>query len=106
MDGASNDHDSRAGVILITLEGRRISYALRLDFKEINNEVEYESMVVGLKLAREIEINEIRIYNDSQLVVNQISGEFQAKCTWLPQYLSMVKEILKDFDRHINGHMP
>ena len=37
VDGASNDHNSRAGVILITPKGRRISYVLRLAFKATNN---------------------------------------------------------------------
>lgn len=59
MDGASNDHDSRAGVILITPEGQQISYALRLAFKATNNKAEYDAVIIGLKLAREIRINEI-----------------------------------------------
>lgn len=70
MDGASNDHDSGAGVILITPEGRRISYALRLAFKATKNKAECEAMIIGLKLARQIGINEISIHSDSQLVVN------------------------------------
>lgn len=70
VDGASNDHDSGAGVILITSEGRWIRFALRLDFKVTNNEAKYETMIIGLKLAREISINEICIYSNSQLVVN------------------------------------
>lgn len=83
VDGASNDRDSRVGVILITSEGRRISYALRLSFRATNNIAEYEAMIIGLSLAREIGINEISINCDSQLVVNQITGEFQAKCSRL-----------------------
>lgn len=88
VEAASNDHDSGVGVILITPEGRRISYALRLAFKATHNEGEYEAMIIGLKLAREIEINEITIHSDSQLVVNQITGEFQTKCSCLARHFS------------------
>lgn len=106
VDGASNNHDSGAGVILITPEGRKISYALSLAFKATNNEAEYEALIIGLKLAREIGINEISIHSDSQLVVNQVTGEFQAKCSRLARYLSRVKEILDDFDNHVIEHVP
>lgn len=106
MDGASHDNDSGAGVILITPEGRRFSYALRLSFKATNNEAEYEAMIIGLKLAREIGISEISIHSASQLVLNRITGEFQAKCSRLARYLSKVKELLDDFDSHIIEHVP
>ncbi|MDQ4222780.1 ribonuclease HI family protein, partial [Pseudomonas aeruginosa] len=93
-------------MILITPEGRRISYALRLAFKATNNEAEYEAMIISLKLVREIGINEISIHSDSQLVVIQITEEFQAKCSYLARYFSKVKEILDDFDNHVCQHVP
>lgn len=49
---------------------------LRLNFRSTNNEVKYEGMVVDLKLGKDIRITEIRIYNDSKFVVNQVTGEF------------------------------
>lgn len=58
-------------------------------------------MIIGFRLAQEISINEICIYSDSQLVINQLTGEFQAKCPWLARYLSKVNEILDDFDNHL-----
>ena len=76
MDGASNDHDSEAGVILITPECRKVPYALKLDFGATNNGAEYESLVHGLKIAKEIGVKAVQIYSDSQLVVNQVLGEF------------------------------
>lgn len=39
VDGASNDHDSRVGIVLITPEGRKIWYTLKLDFGATNNEM-------------------------------------------------------------------
>lgn len=68
---------------MITPEGGRISYALRLAFKVTNNEAEYKAMIIGLKLAWEIGINDICVYSDSQLVINQVTREFQAKCSRL-----------------------
>lgn len=64
------------GVTLITSKCWWISYALRLDLRAINNKAVYEAMIGSLKLAKEIEITEIRIYSNSQLVVNQVTREF------------------------------
>lgn len=73
MDGASNNHGFMVGIILITPEGRRVSYTLSLDFKTTNNKEEYEAMIIGLNLAKEIKITEIHIYIDSMMVVNQVT---------------------------------
>lgn len=66
VDGASNNFCLGAGVVLENLEGRAISYALRLEFLAINNEAEYEALIVGLKVVKELKINAIHIYIGSQ----------------------------------------
>ena len=45
----------------------------------MNNEAEYEALIASLGLAREMGTNQIRILSDSQVVVNQINGTYQAK---------------------------
>ena len=45
----------------------------------MNNKEEYEVLIVGLGLAKEMGIKQIKILSDSQLVVNQIKGTYQAK---------------------------
>ncbi|GJW41350.1 reverse transcriptase domain-containing protein [Tanacetum coccineum] len=44
-DGASNDHGSGAGLILIDSEGVEYSYTLRLNFNNSNNDAEYEALL-------------------------------------------------------------
>nr|GEU95406.1 hypothetical protein [Tanacetum cinerariifolium] len=51
-DGASNERGSRAGLILIDLEGAEYSYALRLNFVNSNNDAEYEALLAGLQQAK------------------------------------------------------
>ena len=53
-------------------------YALRFKFKASNNEVEYEALIVRLKLAKEIKVESLEIFSDSQLIVCQITDEYQA----------------------------
>ncbi|GJX76612.1 reverse transcriptase domain-containing protein [Tanacetum coccineum] len=54
-DGASNSDGSGAGVMLIDLEGKEYTYALRFEFETTNNEAEYEALLAGLRTAQEME---------------------------------------------------
>ena len=69
IDGASNTQGSGAGLILTSLEGIDIEYALRFRFRASNNEAEYEAVIVGLNLAHSLEVNQLEVCSDSQLVV-------------------------------------
>nr|GEX21969.1 hypothetical protein [Tanacetum cinerariifolium] len=50
-DGASSFDGSRVGLMLINLEGKEYTYALRFEFKTMNNEAEYEALLAGLQIA-------------------------------------------------------
>ncbi|GJS89394.1 reverse transcriptase domain-containing protein [Tanacetum coccineum] len=56
-DGASNDHRSGAGLILIDPEGMEYSYALWLNFGNSNNNTEYEALLAGLRMTVGIKEN-------------------------------------------------
>ena len=51
MDGASQQTGAGVGLKLKAPTGERIEQAIRLDFPTSNNEVEYESILVGIDLA-------------------------------------------------------
>ena len=48
VDGASNAQGSGAGLILTSLEGIDIEYALRFGFRTSNNEAKYEAVIASL----------------------------------------------------------
>ena len=54
IDGASNTQRSRASLILTNFEGTVTEYTLRFNFKVSNNQVEYEALLAGLKIAKEL----------------------------------------------------
>ena len=54
-----------AGVVLISLEGEILKYAVRLQFPATNNEVEYEALLTGLSLARVPEVKTLTVQVDS-----------------------------------------
>ena len=54
VDGASNIKGSRARIILEGPNNVTLEQALKLNFRALNNQADYEVLVVGLKLAREV----------------------------------------------------
>ncbi|XP_022850732.1 uncharacterized protein LOC111372594 [Olea europaea var. sylvestris] len=98
VDESSNINGAGLGIVLISPEGDQIEQAVRCEFKVTNNEAEYEALIVELVLAKEIRITRIHVYNDSQLIVNQIQGTFLAKDTKMTSYLELAKWLCKDFD--------
>jgi len=56
--------------------------------------VEYEALIVGMLLAKEMGAQSLLAKSDSQLVTGQVTGEYQAKDPYMAAYLRYV-EILK-----------
>ena len=79
VDRATNVQGSGASLILTSLEGIDIEYALRFGFQVSNNEVEYEAIIAGLNLAHSLEVDQLEVCSDSQLVVRQIKDTYEAK---------------------------
>lgn len=100
MDGASGQSGSGAGLVLIDPECNSFTYAIRLLFPATNNQSEYETlMVAGLKLAMELKVRVLRVYSDSQLVVSQLKGEFEARKSMLHKYLKIVRHLAELFEK-------
>lgn len=100
FDGSSNEKWCEAGILLQSPEGARFEYALRSNFRTSNNEAEYEALLVGLRMAHSMGATCLLIMSESQLVVNQITEEFQAKHSKMAKYLERVYANLaksKDF---------
>ena len=70
----------------------RNDYAVSLDFKVTNNEAEYEALLVGLRLAKSLQIQKLKAYTDSQLVEAQFSGTFATKGPSMIKYLKLLKQ--------------
>ncbi|GJT63332.1 reverse transcriptase domain-containing protein [Tanacetum coccineum] len=104
-DRAFSFDGSEAGLILVNLEGREYTYALRFEFETTNNKAEYEALLVGLLIAKEIKIEDLEIFVDSQLVENQVEGLFKARQQVIKQYLKKTRETLKSFKSYSMKHV-
>ena len=80
-----------------TLEGIKLEHSFRLSFKALNNEAEYEALLAGLRVVSDLGAKEVKVYSNSQLVVNQVQGSFEAKDPWMMEYLQLVKQVIDHF---------
>jgi ribonuclease HI len=56
FDGSYTLKGAGAGVVLISLEGDMLKYAIQIEFPTTNNTAEYEGLVTGLRLTMELSI--------------------------------------------------
>ena len=59
-----------------------------------NNEAEYEALITGLKLTKELGISVLQVFSDSQSIVGQVNRECEARDPSMIKYLAKVHELL------------
>ncbi|XP_022150100.1 uncharacterized protein LOC111018362 [Momordica charantia] len=106
VDGSSNERGCGAGILLLAPSGERFEYALRFNFRTSNNEAEYEALLACLCVARGLGAVHIKVFSDSQLVVNQIKEEYQTKDPRMEKYLSKVRSHLAQFRTYEVSQVP
>ena len=92
---------SGCGAVIYFYEGRkrkRIRVNRAMDYLENNNEAEYAALWVGLQEVKTIDVEdtEIVIKGDSQVVINQLSGEWAVYEPLLNRWMDRIEESLRD----------
>ena len=100
-DESSNKQAKGAGIILLSPEGDTVECMVHLDFPTTNNEVEYEALVVGLDLAKAAGAANVVIYCNSQVVTNQVNGDYEYKGERMKRYLDQVRRRVDDLEAKI-----
>ena len=63
-------------MLLISPGGETIKLMYKLEFITTNNTAEYEALLLGLKAAKYLGIQQISAYGDSELVVQQVRNNY------------------------------
>ncbi|XP_024024069.1 uncharacterized protein LOC112092339 [Morus notabilis] len=106
VNGSSNDNGSGAGLVLHTPEGHKVTSAVKFKFPASNNEAKYEALLTGLRLAEHLKAENLDIFSDSQLIVNQVKGQYQTRDEKMAAYLKKVKEALGKFTTYDIQQVP
>ena len=83
--------------MLISPQGRKYEFSLSIVATSTNNQAEYQALIKGLELLREIHVDTIEIFGDSMLVINQLVGIYEYRSEVLISYYERCVQLLKEF---------
>src|SRR4051812_15545968 len=100
FDGSRQLDGSGVGVVLTSPRGDKFSYVLRLMFPCTNNAAEYEALLHGLWMAKEMSLSRVKCFGDSDLVAKQVSGTYDSKDPLMAAYrpeVDIVADLFKGY---------
>lgn len=88
---------SKEGVgVGISITSPEFEYISSLYFECTNNVAEYQALILGIKMIKQLEIKNVIIYGDLELVINHVKGVYQAKHPRMRAYRNTVLDLLQD----------
>jgi ribonuclease HI len=73
-----------------------------MEFETTNNIAGYEAPVMGLRAAKDMVIDSLEVFGDSELIINQVKNIYQAKKKRLKQYRNQVSDLVDNFFLEFN----
>ena len=95
-----------AGVIMVSPEGGKFQYAVRLHFPASNNIAEYEALISCLRIAIDIGATRLYVYGDSKLVVDQVMKNSNCESPLMDAYCQEVRKLEERFRGLELYHIP
>ncbi len=107
VDGAARGNPGPAAIgwVLVTDDGVLAEGGRRIG-ETTNNRAEYEALAEGLAVAAEYGFETVRARSDSELVVRQVTGEWDVKNPALRERRVRVREQLAAFEEWSLSHVP
>ena len=97
FNGSVMAPSSGAAVVLISSDGSRLCYTIRLHFSASNNAVEYEALINELRIAIELGVTWLYVRGDSELVGDQVMKESSYKSPLMAAYCQEVHKLEDKF---------
>jgi len=97
FDGCTCDWGAGIGIVLISPRGRKYEFSLPIVATSTNNQAEYQALISGLELLREVHADAVEVFGDSMLVINQLAGSYECRSEVLITYYERSMQLLKEF---------
>jgi len=107
-DGGSrgNPGDSACAFVICNPDGTVVEKSGYYMGMATNNQAEYYGFKKGLERARDLGIDKISLYSDSQLVVNQMNGIYKVKNQELAPLHQDVAQLARGFEKISFSYVP
>ena len=97
FDGSTCDRGTRIGIVLIFPQGRKYEFSLLIVATSTNNQAEYQALIKGLELLREVHADVVEVFGDSMLIINQLVGSYECRSEVLITYYERSMQLLREF---------
>src|SRR3954471_693363 len=94
------------GIVLISPRNHVIPCAFSLTEPCTNNVAEYNALLIGLQLAHQLRVRNLQAYGDSELIVNQLRGEYEVRSNDLISYFNSTLQMAEQFEGFYIGYVP
>lgn len=100
-DGASKGNPGQAGigVVIFTMDGRKIAQQAKAIGIATNNIAEYSALIEAMTMARDLGIQVLNVISDSELMVRQVSGIYKIKNAEILKKAKEVMELKRGFEK-------
>jgi len=92
--------------VLISPRGKKYEFSLSIVATSTNNQAEYQALIKGLELLKEVHADAVEIFGDSMLVINQLPGIYECRSEVLLTYYEKSLQFLKKFKDFRLEHVP
>jgi len=106
FDGSTCDRGAGIGIVLISPLGRKYEFSLPVVATSKNNQAEYQALIKGLELLREVHADAVEVFGDSMVVINQLAGSYECRSEVLITYHERSMQLLKEFKDFRLEHVP
>jgi ribonuclease HI len=105
FDGSVCNEGQGIGIVLISPSNAYFDFTSRLETCCTNNQAEYKALLFGLELLSGMGVKHMKVFGDSQLVVQQVLEEYQCFDGTLNGYLEKGWDIIHSFDEFSIQHI-
>jgi ribonuclease HI len=99
FDGSKRIQGTGTGVVLISPQGDKLKYVLRMSFPQASNsEAEYDALLHRMKMAKACGATRLKIFRDSNLIVQQVMNRCDAINDNIMAYKNLYHYLKGTFD--------
>jgi len=101
IDGGARGNPGEAGIgaYFQDRSGASLQSIARYIGRATNNTAEYQALLIALARARDAGVKHLRVFSDSELLVNQVNGRYRTTVPHLQQYLQEAIRLMREIGR-------
>jgi ribonuclease HI len=107
IDGGARGNPGEAGIgaYFQDRSGAPLQSIARYIGRATNNTAEYQALLIALARARDAGVKHLRVFSDSELLVNQVNGRYRTTVPHLQQYLQEAIRLMREIGRVDVAHV-